>query len=59
MIDRIWALWQQANPGAGVGSVPAGYPLGPFPTLNVGQTLSITALGYQYAAATSSAAPPA
>ena len=59
MIDRIWALWQQANPGAGVGSVPVDYPLGPFPTLNVGQTLSITALGYQYAAATSSAAPPA
>ena len=31
-------------------------PAGPVPTLNVGQTLSITALGYQYAAATSSAA---
>jgi tyrosinase len=57
MIDRIWALWQLANPGAGVGSVPLDYPLGPFPTLNVGQTLSITALGYQYAAGTSSAPP--
>jgi tyrosinase len=56
MIDRVWALWQQAHPGAAVGSVPLDYPLGPFPTLNVGQTLSITALGYQYAAATSSAA---
>jgi tyrosinase len=57
MIDRIWALWQQRQPGAGVGSVPLDYPLGPFPTINVGQTLSVTALGYQYAAATSSAAP--
>jgi tyrosinase len=58
MIDRIWALWQQRNPGAGVGSVALDHPLGPFPTINLGQTLSITALGYQYAAATSSAARP-
>ena len=57
MIDRLWAIWQQAHPGAGVGSVPQDVPLGPFPTLNVGQTLNINALGYQYAAATSSAAP--
>jgi tyrosinase len=57
MIDRLWALWQQAHHGARVGPVPSSYPLGPFPTLNVGQTLSITALGYQYAAATSSATP--
>ena len=55
MIDRLWALWQQAHPGAGVGSVPLDYPLGPFPTLNVGQTLSVTKLGYQYAASVSSA----
>ena len=59
MIDRIWALWQQAHRGAVAGSVPLSYPLGPFPTLNVGQTLNVTALGYQYAAATSSAAPSA
>jgi tyrosinase len=58
MIDRLWSLWQNVNPGAGVGSVPLDYPLGPFPTLNVGQTLSITALGYEYAASTSSATPP-
>ncbi len=58
MIDRLWALWQQAHPGAGAGPVPRDHPLGPFPTLNVGQVLSITALGYQYAAATSSAVPP-
>ena len=31
MIDRLWAIWQQAHPGAGVGSVPAGRPLGPVP----------------------------
>ena len=59
MIDRLWALWQQAHPGAGVGPVPPGYPLGPFPSLNVSQVMSITGLGYQYAAATSSALPPA
>ena len=58
MIDRLWALWQQANPGAAAGNVPLNHPLGPFPTLNVGQVLSVTALGYQYAAATSSAAAP-
>ena len=57
MIDRLWALWQLAHPGAGVGSVPLNHPLGPFPTLTVAQTLSTTALGYDYAAATSSATP--
>ena len=55
MIDRLWALWQLAHPGAGVGSVPLNHPLGPFPTLTVAHTLSTTALGYDYAAATSSA----
>jgi tyrosinase len=59
MIDRLWALWQQAHPGARLGGVPLDFPLGPFPTLNVGQTLSVTALGYQYAAMTSSATPTA
>jgi tyrosinase len=58
MIDRLWALWQQANPGAGVGSVPLDHPLGPFPTLNVAHTLSVSALGYQYAAESNSAASP-
>jgi tyrosinase len=57
MIDRIWSLWQLAHPGAGVGSVPHNHPLGPFPTLTVGQTLSVTALGYDYAASTSSSTP--
>jgi tyrosinase len=57
MIDRIWSLWQLAHPGAGVGTVPHDHPLGPFPTLTVGQTLSITGLGYDYAASTSSSTP--
>ena len=57
MIDRLWALWQLAHPEAGVGSVPLNHPLGPFPTLTVAHTLSTTALGYDYAAATSSATP--
>jgi tyrosinase len=57
MIDRIWSLWQLAHPGAGVGSVPHDHPLGPFPTLTVGQTLSVAGLGYDYAASTSSSVP--
>jgi tyrosinase len=57
MIDRIWSLWQLAHPGAGVGTVPHNHPLGPFPTLTVGQTLSVTGLGYDYAASTSTSAP--
>jgi tyrosinase len=59
MIDRVWALWQLAHPGGGVSPVPLDHPLGPFPTLTVAQTLSTTALGYDYAAATSSAVPTA
>jgi tyrosinase len=57
MIDRLWAIWQQSHPGAGVGSVSLNTALGPFPTLTVGQTLSIATLGYQYAASSSSAMP--
>jgi tyrosinase len=58
MIDRIWALWQQKHPGAGTGGlVPTEQPLGPFPTLNVGQTFDIATLGYEYAASTSTGRP--
>jgi tyrosinase len=57
MIDRIWALWQLAHPGAGVGTLPHEHPLGPFPTLTVGQVLSVNGLGYDYAASTSTGAP--
>jgi tyrosinase len=59
MIDRLWSLWQLAHPGAGTGSVPLDTPLAPFPAMTVRQTLSVTPLGYQYAAATSSATPGA
>jgi tyrosinase len=55
MIDRIWYLWQLDHPGA---RLPARYldlALAPFP-MTVRETLDITALGYDYAAA--SAAVP-
>jgi tyrosinase len=51
MIDRLWYLWQLNHPGA---RLPAAYldvALPPFP-MTVRQTLDITALGYDYAAAT-------
>ena len=55
MIDRLWAIWQLAHPGRG-GSVPLN-SAGPVSHAHVAQTLSTTALGYQYAAATSAATP--
>ena len=56
MIDRIWSLWQQTHPGAGVGTVRLSEPLAPFrPQLNVGDVLSISALGYTYAVFSSTA----
>jgi tyrosinase len=57
MIDRLWSIWQQSHPGAGIGPVPLSTALGPFPTLTVGQTLNIATLGYQYAASSSTATP--
>jgi len=51
MIDRLWYLWQLAHPGA---DPPAGVMrtvLQPFPNTIVASTLSINALGYEYAAA--------
>jgi tyrosinase len=58
MIDRLWYLWQLDHPGAGL---PAGYlgqALPPF-GMTVRQTLDITALGYDYAAATAAVGGPA
>jgi tyrosinase len=55
MIDRVWYLWQLDHPGA---RLPARYldlALAPFP-MTVRETLDVTALGYDYAAA--SAAVP-
>lgn len=57
MIDRIWSLWQQTHPGAGVGTVRLDHALAPFPGVNVGDMLDIGGLGYAYAVFASSAVP--
>jgi len=57
MIDRLWYLWQLDHPGA---RFPAGYldqALPPF-GMTVRQTLDVTALGYDYAAATAAVEGP-
>jgi tyrosinase len=57
MIDRLWRLWQLRHPGS---LPPAGIidqALPPF-RMTVRQTLSVTALGYDYAVASSSTQPP-
>ncbi|MDQ6783710.1 MAG: tyrosinase family protein [Actinomycetota bacterium] len=56
MIDRLWALWQLRHPGAGPDPSMLSAALPPF-SMTVGQTLDITALGYQYAASVSGTAP--
>ena len=50
MIDRLWYLWQLGHPGAGPEPSLLGRALAPFP-MTVADTLSINALGYEYAAA--------
>jgi tyrosinase len=57
MIDRLWYLWQLRHPGASVPAELHGRALAPFP-LTVAETLDITALGYDYAAATAAAKGP-
>jgi tyrosinase len=57
MVDRLWSIWQQTHPGAGAGPVPLDRALSPFPKVTVGDVLDIGALGYEYAAFTSSVAP--
>jgi tyrosinase len=57
MIDRLWYLWQLAHPGADPPASLLDTPLEPF-AMNVRQTLDIATLGYDYAAAVSSATPP-
>ncbi len=57
MIDRLWYLWQLRHPGAGVPHALLDRPLAPFP-LTVRDTLDVTHLGYDYAAATAAAAGP-
>jgi tyrosinase len=51
MVDRIWRLWQLAHPAAGVPAELLDEALPPF-NITVRQTLSVTALGYDYAAFT-------
>jgi tyrosinase len=57
MIDRLWYLWQLRHPGAVVPTVLRGRALAPF-AMTVADTLEITALGYDYAAATAAAKGP-
>jgi len=49
MVDRIWRLWQLQHPTAGVPAELLDEALPPF-NITVRQTLSVTALGYDYAA---------
>lgn len=48
MIDRLWRLWQLRHPTAGVPAQLIDEALPPF-NITVRQTLSVTALGYDYA----------
>jgi tyrosinase len=50
MIDRLWYLWQLGHPGADPPASMLGTALAPF-RMTVTDTLSINALGYEYAAA--------
>lgn len=54
MCDRIWRLWQLRYPGGGPAASLLDEALPPF-RMTVRQTLSVTALGYDYAASTASA----
>jgi tyrosinase len=53
MCDRIWRLWQLRHPGATPPASILDEALPPF-RMTVRQTLSVTALGYDYAASTAS-----
>ena len=57
MIDRIWRLWQLRHPHADPPAALLDHALAPFP-MTVRQTLDVTALGYDYAAATASTTGP-
>jgi tyrosinase len=54
MIDRIWRMWQLRHPGALPPRALRGRGLAPF-GVTVRDTLSTTALGYDYAVTTSAA----
>jgi tyrosinase len=57
MIDRLWYLWQLDHPGAQLPEAFLDQALPPFP-MTVRQTLSVTHLGYDYAAATAAVNGP-
>ncbi len=57
MIDRLWYLWQLRHPGAGVPASLHDRALAPFP-MTVRDTLEVSQLGYDYAAATAAAKGP-
>jgi tyrosinase len=57
MIDRLWYLWQLRHPGAGPPASLLDRALAPFP-MTVRDTLQISQLGYDYAAATAAAKGP-
>jgi tyrosinase len=57
MIDRLWRLWQLRHPGARPPASILDDALPPF-RMTVRGTLSVTALGYDYAVASSSTQPP-
>lgn len=54
MCDRIWQLWQLRHPGQGPPDRLLDEALPPF-RMTVRQTLSVTALGYDYAVSTAAA----
>lgn len=53
MMDRLWRLWQLRHPNGGPPAALLGQALPPF-RMTVGQTLDVSALGYDYAASTAS-----
>jgi tyrosinase len=55
MIDRVWRIWQLRHPGARPPRALLDEALPPF-RMTVRQTLSVTALGYDYAVASASGA---
>jgi tyrosinase len=57
MIDRVWRLWQLRHPGARPPASILDEALPPF-RMTVRGTLSVTALGYDYAVASASTQPP-
>lgn len=54
MIDRLWRVWQLGHPGARPPAAILDDALPPF-RMTVRQTLSVSALGYDYAVSTASA----